>query len=209
MKKKLAIFLISTLFITNSAYADFGFDTAEDYTGEAFFEPADSVQNRSFVQAPEGEKKDKHTIPPIKQIRLKIQDHQSKSEAKRYELAPTASDIYEGEIETSKYSSQEVEENFEEMVAPDGFDADEEAIQESEKPKKRLFKKKKQTPQEGSEDIILDCDNVSYDTEKSLVYATGNVDVEFVKQGIKVKADTITFDRISNTVKAEGNIKIL
>ena len=58
-------------------------------------------------------------------------------------------------------------------------------------------------------DIILDCDNVDYDTNNYLVKATGNVGVEFVKQGIKVKARTITFDRLNNTIMADGDVKII
>ena len=50
---------------------------------------------------------------------------------------------------------------------------------------------------------------MDYDTENYCLYATGNVNVEFVKQEVKVKADKITFDRMNNTIKAEGNVKIV
>ena len=197
------------MFITNPARADFGFDTASDYTGEAFFAPADSISIDVGPQS-EASKEDKHTIPPLKQLRLKLQEHQDRRDAKRFELAPTASDIYTGEIETSKYASKEQEEDFEEMIAPDGFESDEEMVLEAEKPKKSLFKKEaKKIAKDESEEIILDCKNVDYDADKSLVYATGDVNVEFIKQGTKVKADIITFDRVNNTVKAEGNVRIL
>ena len=212
MKRKLALLLITTLLVSTAAYADFGFDTEADYTGEAFFAPADSTSSNThnYNNSSSGEKKDSHTVPPVKQLRLKLQDHMDRKEARKYELAPTAADIYTGEIETSEYASQEVEDNFDEMIAPDGFEADEDALSESEKPKKSLFKKKqKQVEPEETEDIVLDCQNVDYDTEKSLVYATGDVSVEFVKQGIVVKADIITFDRINNTIKAEGNVNIV
>ena len=33
-----------------------------------------------------------------------------------------------------------------------------------------------------TENIILDCDNMDYDTETYCMIATGNVNVEFVKQ---------------------------
>ena len=42
-----------------------------------------------------------------------------------------------------------------------------------------------------------------------IVKAKGNVCVNFVNQKITVKADMLTFDRINNTVKAEGNVCIL
>ncbi len=210
MKKRLAL-LILALFVSNSVYADFGFDTEADYTGEAFFAPADSSQNNTgSYEGSSGSKEDRHTVPPIKQLRLRLQEHMDRKEAQRYELAPTASDVYTGELETSKYASQEVEDNFDEMIAPDGFEADEDAVADIEKPKKSLFKRKaKKTTSEETEDIVLDCQHVNYDTDKSLVYATGDVSVEFVKQGIIVDADIITFDRINNTVKAEGNVNIV
>lgn len=212
MKKRLTLLLISTLFITSSVYANFGFDTEADYTGEAFFAPADSTESNVKSNGEKSETKvdQSGTVPPIKQLRLKLQDHIDRKEAKKFELAPTAKDVYSGEIETSKYASQEIEDNFDEMVAPDGFEADEEAVVEKEKTKKSLFKKKKKNvaPEE-TEDIVLDCQNVEYDTDKSLVYATGDVSVEFIKQGIVVNADIITFDRINNTIKAEGNVNIV
>lgn len=206
MNKKLIIALISSLVFANSTFADFAFSEASDFTGDAFFTPAtqaeDSVKKKEKTSSTE-------TTPPIKLLRLKLRQKLNEREQKRFELAPTASDIYAGEVGTSDYASKELEDNFEEFN-PDGFDADEETFQEEKQTKKSLFKRKnKEVKVEENEDIILDCDNVDYDTPNYLIYAKGNVSVEFVKQKTTVKADTITFDRINNTIKAEGNVRIL
>jgi hypothetical protein len=204
LKKKITSTFILSIALTVPVFADFTFTEESDYTGEAFFAP--------HVAQPQPEIKKHHssgdgvTIPPVKLLRLKLQERQRLKDAKIYELAPTAQDIYEGEIETSEYASKDIEDNFEEMN-PDGFEADNENFDEVEKTKKSLFKKKNKKVEDDN-DIVLDCDNVDYDTENYLVKAKGNVSVEFVKQGTTVKAELITFDRLNNTVMAEGDVKI-
>ncbi|MBE7711760.1 MAG: hypothetical protein E7Z92_06455 [Cyanobacteria bacterium SIG31] len=205
MKKKLTTTFIISMAMSIPAFADFAFTEQSDFTGEAFFTP--------YVAEPQPKAK-KHseansgTIPPVKLIRMSIQEKLKNRDAKRYEFAPTAQDIYEGELETSDYASKEVEDDFEEM-SPDGFETVEESSTENiEKPKRKLFRKKLKNKNEDN-DIILDCDNVDYDTQNYLIKATGGVSVEFVKQGTTVKAETITFDRLNNTVMAEGDVKIL
>lgn len=215
MKRRLATLFITTLALTYPVRAEFGFDTTADYTGEAFFappslsKPAQSNMystNQYYDDGPSEETS--HTTPPIKQLRIKLKERERAKEQKLYELAPTAADLYSGEVETSEYASKEVEENFEEMN-PDGFDADVESL-EVEKQKKPLFRKKKQEAKnEDTENIVLDCQKLDYDTNNYIVYATGDVKVEFVKQKIVVKSDVITFDRLNNTIKAEGNVRIL
>ena len=210
MKRKLSIFFIASIILTCSARAEYGFDTPADYTGEAFFAPPAIEQPSGFTSSSHDSRGNSHTTPPIKQLRLKLQELERAKEQQYYELAPTANDLYSGEIGTSEFASKELEDNFEEMN-PDGFDADEEFVEETAKQKKRFFKKKKkeQLLSEENESIILDCEKVDYDTNNYLVYATGNVNVEFVKQKINVKADVITFDRMNNTIKAEGDVKII
>ena len=206
MKKKLALLFISSLIVTCSANADFAFTEESDYTGEAFFTPP---SNEKPVKV-EKDRDSSHSVPPLKLLRLKWQDRAKKQEQKRYELAPTAADLYTGEVETSEYASQEIVDNFDEETNPDGFEADDISSEEVKKSKKRFFKKKEKKSQDlETESIILDCENVDYDTPNYLVYATGNVNIQFVKQNIHLKADTITFDRKNNTVKAEGNVRIL
>ena len=208
MRKRLALLLISSLITTASVRADIGLSGVEDFTGEAFFEPP-AIPQQTQVDSHSEEASHRGTIPPIKQLRLKLKNASDRREMKESELAPTASDVYMGEVGTSEYASKEVEDDFDEMTSADGFEADDEFIEESEKQKKSWFrKKKKDVIAESKEEIILDCEKVDYDTENYLVYATGNVNVEFVKQGIIVKADIITFDRMNNTVKAEGNVNI-
>lgn len=205
MNKKLIIALISTLVAANTASAEFAFTEPSDFTGDAFFTPP--VAEREVKDKKSS--KSSETIPPIKLLRLKLKQKLKAKENLKYELAPTATDVYSGEIETSEYASKEIEDEFEEMT-PDGFEADEEAAFEKQKSKKSFFRKKDKAEAEtDTEDIILDCDNVDYDTPNYLINATGNVSVEFVKQNTVVKADTIVFDRISNTIKAEGNVRIL
>ncbi len=205
MKKKLIIALISSIVAANSASADFAFSEASDYTGDAFFTPPANEENITDNK----KSSSKETIPPVKLLRLKLKQKFHDKENKKFELAPTASDLYTGEIETSEYASKELVDDFEE-INPDGFEADEESTIENQKQKKSFFRKKDKAVEESeTEDIILDCDNVDYDTPNYLINAKGNVSVEFVKQNTVVKADTITFDRINNTIKAEGNVRIL
>lgn len=205
MNKKLIIALISSIVAANSVWADFAFSEASDYTGEAFFTPPVNEETlKEKKKTSSGE-----TIPPFKLLRLKLKQKFSDKESKKFELAPTAKDVYTGEIGTSEYASKDLVDDFEEMT-PDGFEADEEAAMDNQKPKKSFFRKKDKTAEvTETEDIILDCDNVDYDTPNYLIHATGNVSVEFVKQETVVKADIITFDRINNTIKAEGNVRIL
>ena len=204
MKKKLALLFITSLFLTSQVKADFAFSEAADYTGEAFFTPPD-VQ----VQQEKKKHSSKKTTPPVKQLRLKIKESLDKKELRNQELAPTAADSYAGEVETSDYASKELVDDFDNM-SPDGFEADEEFVAEDEGKKKGFFKKKnKKVKSEDTEDIVLDCENVDYDAPNYLINATGNVSVEFVRQGITVKSDKITFDRANNTIKAEGDVRIL
>lgn len=200
MKKKLSLLFISALILTTSANANVDYSEVSDYTGDSFFS-APTVQENENVDK---QHSSSGTTPPLKQLRLKMQENQIKKEQKEFELAPTASDIYSGEVETSQYASQEVEENFEESYIDNEFEVE-------EPNKKSFFKRKKRNIKdtEKTEDIVLDCDKVDYDTPNYLVKATGNVCVEFVKQKTKVKADIITFDRVNNTIKAEGNVRIL
>ena len=206
MNKKIVKTFILTSLISMPVYADFAFTQESDYTGEAFFTPY-VEQPQSSIKS--GSSSHHGSVPPVKLMRLKIQEKLKQRDDRRYELAPTAQDVYEGEIETSEYASKEVVDEFEEMQ-PDDFQA-EEFAEDVEKPKKSFFKRKsaKAKKTEENQDIILDCDNVDYDTQNYLIKATGDVSVEFVKQGTIVKAGTITFDRLNNTVMAEGDVKII
>lgn len=205
MNKKLIIALISSIVAANSVSADFAFSEAADYTGDAFFAPPIAEDNLKEKKKPSS----KETLPPIKLLRLKLKQKFSDKENRKYELAPTVNDIYKGEVGISEYASKDLTDDFEEMN-PDGFEADEESTLEAQKSKKSFFRKKDKVVDETeTEDIILDCDNVDYDTPNYLINAHGNVSVEFVKQDTIVKADNITFDRINNTIKAEGNVRIL
>jgi len=209
LKKKLTLALISLLVISSSARADFAFTEQSDYTGEAFFTPATHQQKESnFVDNKDDESNNGHTVPPIKKLRMSIKNKMQNREMKNYELAPTAKDVYAGEIGVSEYASKEIEDDFVDMN-PDGFEADEEQISENEKTKKSIFKRKQKAKvEEAKEEIVLDCETVDYDADNYTVLAKGDVKVEFVKQGIVVHADTLTFDRINNTIKAEGDVKI-
>ena len=218
MKLKATILLISTLFIVNTAFAEYSFVDPNDFTGESFFTPAGSgtkTEKPSNEQASDAQKTEdnkRETTPPIKKLRLSVQAWKQERQAKKSELAPTDpnASIYNKETDTSDFASKEVEEEFDENMMPDGFEADEEAVEENKKAK-HWFKGKNDVSEkaEDTENIVLDCDNMDYDTENYCLYATGNVNVEFVKQQTTVKADKITYDRMNNTIKAEGNVKIV
>lgn len=223
MKLKITTLLISALFIANAACADVSFAEKSDYTGDSFFMPAILRQNQEQNQNTNNEdytststvvdSKRTQTTPPLKKIRTAIQQKRAERHQQQTQFAPTAPDtsIYKSETDTSEYASKEIEEHFDENMMPDGFDADEQAI--NEQPKSKHFWAKNKTDKavepENTENIILDCDNMDYDTDKYCLYATGNVSVEFVNQETVVKADKITYDRMNNTIKAEGNVKII
>ncbi len=198
----------------NFAFAEYSFIDPSDFTGDAFFtSPA--------VREPEEKQNTLNrtpTMPPVKKARLILKKKlkEFNNNRKEMKLAPTApedssSDVYDASAETSEYASKELEENFDENMMPDGFEADEEAVVEHQKRHfwNRKDKKEKNKQQEDTENIILDCENMDYNTETYCMVATGDVVVTFVKQQTVVKADKITYDRMNNTIKAEGNVKIL
>lgn len=213
MKKRIAsAIFISSFILANPVFAEYSFVDPADFTGDAFFTPPAIQQERENNQAKNNGKK--KTVPPVKKARLYIKKKLKEHNAKKFQLAPTAQedDIYSAEAETSQYASKELEENFDENMMPDGFEADEESISEHKKSKHFWSKKSKQEKaqeQEENDNIILDCDNMDYDTETYCIKATGDVSVDFVKQDTTVKADVITYDRMNNTIKAEGNVRIL
>ena len=71
MNKKLLLLLISSFLTLTTARADYSFDTAGDYTGEAFFSTADTPQKSSSGSMKDAEA-DHHTVPPIKQLRFPL-----------------------------------------------------------------------------------------------------------------------------------------
>ena len=192
-----------------AAMADFGYEydslppEAADFTGESVFQSG--IQPAKTPS--KGAKSNNATIPPLKRLRLKLQNKLHERAIDKANFAPTSDNTFVGETETSEYASNEETEAFEEM-SPDGFEADEEAIQEKGK-KHHKNKKNKVAKQEDDNEIILDCETVDYDTPNYLINAKGNVNVTFVKQNTVVQADTIVFDRMNNTIKAEGNVKII
>jgi hypothetical protein len=188
----------------NSAMAtEYAFGDSSDFTGEAFFESAQSNKVETVSHS-----NNTGSTPPLKLLRLKIKEKAQARNKIRYELAPTSDAPYAGEVGTSEYASKELVDDFDEITSPDGFESDETSIEEH---KKGLFHKKSKTVSNNTdtEDIILDCDSVDYDTPNYLILAKGNVNVEFVKQGARIQSDIMTFDRMNNTIKAEGNVKIL
>ena len=209
MNKKLAIFLITSLVAVNTAFADYSFVDEGDFTGDAFFQPPGVKAKQEEANSPTR----KATLPPLKKARLIIKKKLKERDAKKFEQAPVApsgDDIFSAEATTSDYAIKDAEEHFDEDMMPDGFEADEQSVDEQ---KKHFWNKKKKAEkvakQEDTENIILDCDNMDYDTETYSMLATGNVNVKFVKQQTTIKADKITYDRMNNTIKAEGNVRIL
>lgn len=213
MKTKLLTSFIFTIFFANSAFAGYAYNDFSDYTGDSFFTPPAAKESEEASKKSNNIRQE-GTLPPLKKARIKIKNRRYERAQKNSQLAPTNPDdiYYNQETSVSDYASKEPEENFDENMMPDGFEADEEAVQEN---KKARFFKGKKTQTESSkelnndESIILDCDNMDYDTDKYCLYANGNVVVEFVKQNTIVKADTITYDRLNNTIKAEGNVHVL
>lgn len=214
MKKSLFILSILILALTTTPVnANYGFDSASDYTGEAFFAPPSLEDNykNSFGEKP-SESESNKTLPPIKQLRLKWKARERAKLEREFELAPTAQDLYVGDVSTSKYTSQEPENKVDLTETEDAVTEflSDDSNNNSKKTKKKLFRKKnKNTELTETDNIILDCQKVDYDSSNYLIHATGDVNVTFVKQNTTVKADIITFDKLNNTLKAEGNVKII
>ena len=213
MKKKLITILSIALVTANASFAEYSFVDPSDFTGDAFFTPA--VIDGSQVSASEHKPLVKKSVPPLKKLRLKIKKKLRERDAKNNELAPLApqEQIYAAGAETSEYASHDIKDDFDDSMMPDGFEADEETINEQAKAKHFWQKKakadKKSVEPEESDNIILDCENINYDTDNYCIIATGDVSVDFVSQNTVVKADKITYDRMNNTIKAEGHVKIL
>lgn len=225
MKNKFITAIALTLLLSNTAFAEESLmHNSSYYTGDSFFKaPAyiekNDVENTDLTS--DGyEKQDSRnnetrgTTPPVKQLRQAIQNKYAERKARQSQLAPTdpAANIYNSDTETSEYASKNEKEEFDENMLPDGFEADELAVEENKKSKHFWNKDKssaKAEAKENTENIVLDCDNMDYDTDNYCLYATGNVNVEFVKQETTVKADKITYDRMNNTIKAEGNVHII
>ena len=213
MKRQIFISITALLLAANTAFADYSFVDKSDFTGDAFFTPPSELEQNN-VSVNGSKSGVKHTMPPIKRVRLILKNKMYERRANNLQLAPTDPNagIYNSDTETSDFASKELEENFDENMMPDGFEADEESVEENKKAKiskKHSKAEDKDRKVENTESIILDCENVDYDTDKYCIYATGNVNVEFVKQKTNVKADIITYDRMNNTIKAEGNVKII
>lgn len=210
MKNRIAILLITSLISVNSVLADYSFVDPSDFTGDAFFTPPVFQEQKEEEETTKQER----TMPPVKRARLILKNKLRENQAKKMELAPTApsEDVYVGGTETSDFASKDLEEHFDEDVMADGFEADEAAIEDSQKNRhfwQRKKKAAKQQEQDDSENIVMDCENMDYDSDTYCVIAQGNVSVNFVKQQTVLKADTITYDRMNNTIKAEGNVHIV
>ncbi len=212
MTNKVVISLIAFLIIGNSVFAESVFVDPSDFTGDAFFTPPalkEKQENSEVSSSREA------TMPPVKKARLLLKKKLKEKNAKKMELAPVApqENVFVGGTETSKYVSKDIKEDFDEDMMSDGFEADEISAEDS-KNTKRFWNRKKKTEnqveqEEDTESIILDCENMDYDSDSYCLIATGNVNVDFIKQQTSVKADKITYDRMNNTIKAEGNVKIL
>lgn len=221
MKNKLILALIILSFVSGSAYADSVFNEQSYYTGDSFFSAPDFIdksqqKNDDEIQYSNDTRNSetRGTVPPIKKMRQAIRRKSEERLEKQTQLAPVSKEIsiYNSETDTSDYASKEEKEEFDENMMPDGFEADEQSVEEN---KKHFWSRNKSDDKamaeasEDTENIILDCDNMDYDTDNYCLYATGNVNVEFVKQETTVKADKITYDRMNNTIKAEGNVLIV
>ena len=57
------------------------------------------------------------------------------------------------------------------------------------------------------EDVLLEADDVTYDTDAGVVAARGNV--EIVAGGRILKADTVRYDQSADVVTASGNVSVL
>ena len=181
-----------------------------DFTGEAFFsKPTLNIQPEQSENNPET----KGTMPPVKKIRLTIQNKLYERRQEKNQFAPTLEDdVYSGEVETSEYALQDKNEQFDDYKADSETEPTvltEDSSKKAKKQKKEKKKKQKQAESKLLDNMVLDCDEIDYDTPNYVIYARGNVNVLFVKQETTLKADLITYDRMNNTIKAEGNVRII
>ena len=100
MKNRIAKLFITSSLIAITVNVGYAFDSVSDYTGEAFFAPP-SIEKplqvkKEVDEFDEGESR--HTVPPLKQLRLNLKERAYEKEQSLYELAPTASDLYTGEV---------------------------------------------------------------------------------------------------------------
>ncbi|MBQ7126758.1 hypothetical protein IJO12_06695, partial [bacterium] len=206
--KKNFVKLLTSIFISSSlAMQVYAFDDY-DFTGEAFFsKPTLNIQPEQSENNPET----KGTMPPVKKIRLTIQNKLYERRQEKNQFAPTLEDdVYSGEVETSEYALQDKNEQFDDYKADSETESTvltEDSSKKTKKQKKEKKKKQKQAESKLLDNMVLDCDEIDYDTPNYVIYARGNVNVLFVKQETTLKADLITYDRMNNTIKAEGNVR--
>ncbi|MCQ2740106.1 MAG: hypothetical protein MJ237_07755 [bacterium] len=206
MNKRFIIFLVFLLTATLSAKANDIDMEMSDFTGESFF-----VGPVSDTEKSDKELKHGRTTPPLKQLRLTIQNKLKEKENDASEFAPmmpVVNDNDREEYQVSEFVSKELKDDFDDIQA-DGFEADEEKIQESQRKGWFNFRNKKTKKNTMKDGIVLDCESMDYDTPNHTLYANGNVSINFVEQDTVIKADQIAYDRLNNTIKADGNVKII
>ncbi len=60
-----------------------------------------------------------------------------------------------------------------------------------------------------SNDVVLDADNVDYDDKTMDIIATGSPVLDFPPQNVTIKADKMVYNKVSNILKAYGNVEVI
>ena len=146
LKNKILTALTLITFTLNTAYADSYFNDKSYYTGESYFtSPAyiEKTDNQNPDEPLHYEDNSRNnetsgTVPPIKRMREAVRKRSAENQAKRTELAPVMPDssIYNSDTDTSDFASKEQKEEFDENMMPDGFEADEQSVEDNRKAKR-------------------------------------------------------------------------
>jgi len=199
IKKLLNILLICFILIGTPAFALS--NSESDFNGSNFFmSPFPSVNQTDLTRREPTSKESgwidttkktntNNTIPPLKLIKLKVKafnysrlDRKKQKELKKHP--------------PKEIVTEEVEETEEDVCG-------------NEDSVKAADKRKKETEDSATQQLVVDCQNMNYDPATGILTAIGNVVVTFPEQQTILKADNLVYSKNENNVKATGNVHII
>ena len=220
MKKYILITALILSVVAQSAQASETIkssDTLEKLFNENFYEGPSSLATPKVTLVEGSTAKPISGMPLFKRARIKITNHLRERDYKKtLELI---------EKEKQEQAKLEAEENLKidkelKLNFSDPVKNGEKSVKsEKKKDKKESIKseasentlelkggvKEKVT----QNDAVLDADNVDYDSKTMEIVATGSPVLLFPPQGVTIKADVIRYNRVSNLVKAKGNVEVI
>ena len=252
MNKKFCLILISLLLSANFANAvHYGLTTPDDYTGGSIIGKPSMLSKTSpkqteifiteeeeFAERVSNKDDGKHTMPPIKKLRLKYREKYKQIfttatetpvnflEAKDDEITVDENgdiviiekkekkDKKDKKLKKSKKAQQE-QNNIKVNNENKNSEKTATLVQNKtvEKPVKKPVVKKEEAKVQKStaklkDRLKMDCDTIDYDTETATIKARGNVKIYLPEQGVALYANDIEYDKVANIIRANDKVVI-